>query len=202
MKALKYVPVVLACLCGYPCANADVIIDDAELKYFDADSDILITTNTVGGLGILVSDMGGGNYDFSYHLIANEYGLYSAYPGLEFIPSYADAETPIVSNNGIDPGLSLQTFSLNETKYYAYWEDIFGPNIGIDSTDNYGWVGLKYTGTELIVTNSATALGGGIIVGTYTQIPEPSSALLLAFGSGGILFYRRAKRRQQEHRIS
>ena len=32
-------------------------------------------------------------------------------------------------------------------------------------------------------------------------IPEPSSVLLLMVGSGGILFYRRAKRREQENRV-
>jgi len=31
-------------------------------------------------------------------------------------------------------------------------------------------------------------------------IPEPSSVLLLTFGSGNVLFYRRAKQRQRKNR--
>lgn len=33
-------------------------------------------------------------------------------------------------------------------------------------------------------------------------IPEPSSALLMMVGAGGLIFYRRARRREMEHHVS
>ncbi|MBC8206372.1 MAG: PEP-CTERM sorting domain-containing protein [Kiritimatiellales bacterium] len=171
---------------------ADIIVADAELISWDADSDMLIST---GGLGVQVSDMGGGTYNFSYYLIAYEYGLYSASEGLEFTPQYANSQTPLVSNNGIDPSFSIQNFSLNETKYFAYWEDNSWDSP--DNDDYYGWVSLTYTASGLVVSDSATALGGGVIVGTYTQVPEPATVLLFGLGGFGAWLLRR-QRKQQE----
>jgi len=69
------------------------------------------------------------------------------------------------------------------------------------SYDIYGWAELMYDGSDLHLLDSAAENDGvGIIAGQYVQVPEPSSVLLLTFGSGSILFYRRAKRRQQYRR--
>ena len=193
---------MLVCVLGVlnSASNADVIIGDAEFFQLGGVPPTVLITPNAGTLGISITDAGGGDYNFDAYYIAYEYGLYSAYLGMEFTPSYAEMQTPLVSNSGRGPSLSVQTFSLNETKYFAYWTDTdWSPP---DDQDYYGWVGLTYTGTELVISDSATAVGGGIIVGTYTQIPEPSSVLLLSMGAGGILFYRRAKRRQQEPLIN
>ena len=192
-KILYSLVAMLALTC--PTLNADVVIGAAEF-YDDWQLGTMLATKT-GALTVIVDDQGGGSYEFSTGLIGMAYRLFSSSYGLEFIPVQASD-----SQNRLVPGTSVQTFSLNETKYYAYWEDVFGTLDDPDSADNYGWVSLTYTGSDLEITDSSTALGGGIIVGTYTQIPEPSSVLLLTFGSGGILFYRRAKRRQQEQHVS
>lgn len=57
----------------------------------------------------------------------------------------------------------------------------------------------------LIETVSNSADWTGPISGGYlyvTVIPEPSSVLHMILGTGGILFYRRAKHRQQEQYIN
>lgn len=186
-------------------SNADVIIDDAVLQpnVFDPSPSnyVLTLSQSTGGIGLFainISGVGEGMYDFSYFGIAEEYGLYSTALGLEFIPSYALTHTPIVSNNGVDPGSSLQSFSLNQTKYYAYWDDRLGPDSDPDSNDNFGWVGMTYTDGGLLVSDGATALGGGIIVGTYTQVPEPATALLLVIGGVGAWLLRRDRRLRAE----
>lgn len=179
--------------------TADVIVGQAKIV-FDPWGGFDMLRSGTGGLGISVDGQGGGNYDFQFAFIAFEYGLYSAYYGMEFTPSYADTQTPLVSNNGIDPMASVQSFSLGETKYYAFWEDVFPGGVAdeADNADNYGWVSLTYNGSALVVTDSATALGGGIIVGTYTQIPEPATVLLFGLGGFGVWLLRRNKRHQDE----
>ena len=178
-------------------SKADVIIGDAQLNPGTSSSLMLVTTNSnpAGGLSVIIDDLGGGSYEFTDGILSF-YGLYAAAPGLDFTPSYAN------SNSILVPGTSIQTFTLNETKYFAYWEDDMMSTGTPVVEDNYGWVSLTHTVSGLSISNSATAIGGGIIVGTYTQIPEPSSVLLLMFGSGSILFYRRAKCRQQGQHIS
>jgi len=167
--------------------NADVIVDDAELKYIALfDSDMLITTNITGGLSVLVNEIGGGDFEFSTGVVGSSYRLFSSGHGLELTSVQATDWLVLV------PGTSLQAFSLGETRYYSYWEDILGSDRDIpDATDNYGWVSLTYTGTELVVSDSATALGGGIIVGTYTQVPEPATVLLFGLGGFGAWLLRR-----------
>jgi len=86
-------------------------------------------------------------------------------------------------------------FSLNETKYFAYWDDSFGSaeNPSPDNNNHYGWINLTYTAAGLISTDGATAIGDGIIVGTYTQVPEPVTILLFSLGGLGTWLLRRSK---------
>lgn len=85
----------------------------------------------------------------------------------------------------------------NVSFYMAFWEDSDDPSYGFPGNDVYGWAELMWDGAGLHLLDSAAENDGvGIIAGRYEQVPEPSSVLLLAFGSGGILFYRRAKRRR------
>ena len=184
MSIKVYLSIMLASVFAVliPTSNADLIIGDAKLSHMGVPepSVMLLTENLAGGLSVLITDQGGGSFEFATGFIAMSYRLFSATPGLEFDPIYA-------SNwqSALIPGTSIQVFSTNETKYYAYWEEteLFEPDPDPNSVDNYGWVSLTYTGTDLVITDSATAFGGGIIVGAYTQIPEPSSVLLLAFGA-------------------
>ncbi|MEI8207117.1 MAG: PEP-CTERM sorting domain-containing protein [Kiritimatiellales bacterium] len=199
IKRLLFVGTYIFNLLVWP-TTADVIVGKAQIIYIPGLDYNLLISRSGGGLGIILDEQGGGNYNFDSGLIAGEFSLYGASSGMEFNPTYADTQTPLVSNNGIDSGTSLQSFLLGETKYYAFWEDVFSGGGGdkVDNADNYGWVSLTYNGSALVVTDSATALGGGIIVGTYTQIPEPATVLLFGLGGFGAWLLRRNKQHQDE----
>ncbi len=180
--------VMLLAAAWKPQACADVIIGNAELVAVTPTippytSTVLLSLTDApdSALGVLVGDLGSGDFEFTTGLIALDYRLFSATPGLDFSPSNAEDV-----GSALVPGSSVQHFSINETKYFAYWADKFPSDPQPDSGDYYGWVSLTYGGSELVISDSATAAGGGIIVGTYTQIPEPSSVLLLIVGAIGL----------------
>ena len=173
-------------------ARGDVIV--TNVHYSSIIPNMIVSGS---GLSLTVTDRGGGNYDLSDDTLI-PYRLFSANYGLEFTYSNINWNTQLLTSK-----TSSQTFSVNETKLYTFWEDLPGSDLNTpDQDDYYGWFSLTHTGSELLISDSATATSGGIIVGTYTQIPEPSSALLLTMGSGGILFYRRAKRCKREGNLS
>ena len=191
---MKMLGNIFVCLLIASIARADVIVGDA--KFIDGPpSSVMLVAPESGGLSVIINNQGEGSYEFTDGILTT-YGLYAAVPALEFTSTYAASHSVLV------PGTSIQAFALNETRYYAYWGAPISVSGIPEPDDKYGWVSLTHTGSELVISDSATATSGGIIVGTYTQIPEPSSVLLLTMGSGGILFYRRAKYRQTEQHIS
>jgi hypothetical protein len=175
-----------------------VIANDAAILPIFGSGQYLTLTNSLQGrpglFAIQISSNSPSQYTFSYWGIAELYALYDVSPGITIDPSFAAATTPLVSNSG-DPGSSLQTFSLGQSRYYAYWDDRFYDShvaYGIpDVTDFYGWVRITRTVSGLQVSSSATALGGGIIAGTFTQVPEPSASVLTLLGVGLYLCARR-----------
>jgi hypothetical protein len=181
-----------------------VIANDAAILPLSGSGQYLTLTNSVnpsqgryGLFAIQISSGGGSQFTFSYAGIAEEYALYAVTPGTVIDPSFAALTIPLVSNNGVDPGSSVQTFALGQSSYFGYWDDrqLFGIDPGIQGTpdiyDNYGWVLLTRTAAGLQVSSSATALGGGIIAGTFTQVPEPSVSVLVLLGLGLALALRR-----------
>ncbi len=183
----------LAQIYAFSVSAQGVIANDAEIvPLAGPGTSYLMLTKSIGGLGrnglfaIQTKSNSPSQYTFSYAGIAEEYALYSVGPGISVDPSFATSTIPLVSNNGIDPGSSVQTFSLGQSRYFAYWDDRFYDShieYGIpDITDYYGWALITRTASGLQVSSSATALGGGIIAGTLTQIPEPSAGMLSLLG--------------------
>lgn len=188
---LKVIALVASVQISDLTANAQgVIANDAAILPIFGSGQYLTLTNSLQGrpglFAIQIASNSPSQFTFSYAGIAELYALYDVSPGVAIDPSFAAATTPLVSNNGVDSGSSVQVFSLGQSRYYAYWDDRYydsGIAYGIpDSTDNYGWVQITRTVSGLRVSSSATALGGGIIAGTLTQIPEPSAGLLLLLG--------------------
>src|SRR4029434_3289344 len=155
-------------------ANASVIFNDATISSGPFGYQLTLTQSIPSGMGLFaigIQDLGGGDYRFSYSGIAEYYSLHNAILGLAFTPAYVNADVPLVSNDGSDPRAAVLNFSPNESKYLAYWDDRTFNNAP-DPNDNYGWVRVTRTGSALIASESVTAIGGGIRVGTSTQIPE------------------------------
>ena len=176
-------------------SEAEVIVNDAVIvahPYIASNQVLYLTQSTsAGGLfGIEIANAGTAMFQFSYFGIAEEYGLFTVTLGTAFDPAFALAHDPIVSNNGMDPGSNIQAFALNQSKYFGYWDDRFNDR-GPDSNDNYGWVRITRTASGLVASSSATAIGGGIVIGTTAQIPEPSASLLIVLSVGLNLTRRR-----------
>ena len=69
------------------------------------------------------------------------------------------------------------------------------PRHGFSSVVDSKWISFgDEPGTNLRAFYAVSEL--------VTVIPEPSSVLLLTFGSGGLIFYRRAKRREENRHFS
>jgi len=176
-----------------------VIPNDAAILPIYGFGEFLTLTNSLQGrpglFAIRITSNSPSQFTFSYSGIAEEYALYDVRPGVAIDPIFAAATLPLVSNNGVDPGSSVQTFLPGQSRFYAYWDDRFfdtGASLGIpDITDNYGWVQITLTPWGLRASASATALGGGIVAGTLTQIPEPSVGVLSFLGIVSLLVFRR-----------
>lgn len=192
---------VVMYLCSLLCAlasevSADVMVTNATFTLRPSNppySWVAILTaptpNQESYLGVQVGDLGGGSYEFSTGLIAGDYSWFSVSPGLEFTTLYVASR---VSDYGVF------NFFLNETKHFAHWADVFPGGVpeDPDNSDNYGWVSVTHTLSGLVISDSATAEGDGIIVGTYTQVPEPATIFLFGLGGFGAWLLRRNKKFQ------
>lgn len=174
--------------------HADVITGDVDILYDYGEYDLLLLSKSIpagdGAFAIAIFDQGSGAHKFEYWSIAEEIAFYDSSYGTEFTPLLASQLTPLVSNTGEGPNSSIINFTFGQSKYFSYWDARSPFGTSPNSDDNFGWVELKWTGSNLEVLGSATAIDGGIIVGTTTQIPEPSTMVLLGGGSLAIYLFR------------
>jgi hypothetical protein len=147
-----------------------------------------------GGLfSLSVTTVAAGQYRLNYYGIAELYSVHAASAGLVFTPQYVSADAPLLSNSG-SPAEHQFSLTVGQSALFAYWDNAlyqFGSaqpgapgNPAPDLYDAYGWFRLQRTPTGLTIADSATAMGGGIIVGTYNAVPEPS---VLSFGALALL---------------
>ncbi len=141
-----------------------------------------------GGLfAVGVTTLAVGQYRFNYYGIAETYSIHAATAGLAFTPSYVFGDTPLLRNDN-NPGQFDITMTLGQSMYFAYWDNALyqfnstqpgAPGSpSPDPYDAYGWFRLTRQVSGLVISGSATAMGGGIIVGTTTAIPEPTCLTL------------------------
>jgi hypothetical protein len=137
-----------------------------------------------GGLfSLSVTTVGAVQYRLNYYGIAELYSVHAATNGQAFTPAYVSADPPLISNSG-SPAEHEFSLTVGQSALFAYWDNAlyqFGSsqpgapgNPAPDAYDAYGWFSLRRTPTGLTIADSATAMGGGIIVGTYNAVPEPS----------------------------
>lgn len=141
-----------------------------------------------GGLfAVGVTTLAVGQYRFNYYGIAETYSIHAATAGLAFTPAYVLGDTPLLRNDN-NPGQFDITMTLGQSMFFAYWDNaLYMPNStqpgapgspSPDGHDAYGWFRLTRQGAGLVISGSATAMGGGIIVGSAVAIPEPPSVAL------------------------
>lgn len=153
--------------------------------------------NAGGLFSIRVTTLGVGQYRFNYYGIAELYSLHFATVGLAFTPTLVLGDTPLLNNNN-NPGQFDFNLGVNQSRYFAYWDNALyisnpplGASPGPDDYDAYGWFRLTRTVSGLTISDSATAMGNGIVVGTYTAVPEPSFFAIGAVGLLGLIYRRK-----------
>lgn len=150
-----------------------------------------------GGFFVLrLSTLSAGNYQLDYYGIAELYSVHAVSSGAAVTPAFVAGDPPLLNNNNT-PGSYQFLLGLGQSKLFAYWDDAL--NLGNplpggtpgapDSTDAYGWFRLTRQVAGLVISDSATAMGGGIFAGTYTAVPEPASFVLglAGFGVAGLI---------------
>ena len=176
-------------------ASAFIIVDDAALDTDWPMSDYLLylTQSIPPGQGLFaisITDNGNNDYEFNYSGIAEYYALYAAVSGTALTPSYAQNTTPLVANYEPGPFSSTINIPLDSSIFLGYWDDRDFEDVP-SQNDNYGWIELMNTTDGLTIWGGATAIGGGIYVGTYSQIPEPSTFILLCTGALALVWRKR-----------
>lgn len=190
MKALFRIPLVVGWLAAAANVGATVISDDAALGPGApfGEYQLSLTASIPPGEGALfiTFDSAGGNlFGFSTsantYAIAERFTLYELTYGAAFTPDYVAGATPLFDNTG--PANWQIAIPLYASIYLAIWDDRETFDNAPTANDSYGWIQLTHTASGLAGSASATALGGGIVVGTTSQIPEPATAALLALGA-------------------
>jgi hypothetical protein len=114
------------------------------------------------------------NFTFSDMGIAEPNRLFLSEFGDRFDVLYLQSH-PSFATNWNNHGAGTFTLLPGESRYLAYWDLRF-----FSDNDLFGWAHLTNIDGQLVVAASATAVGGGIVVGTLERIPEPSTGGILA----------------------
>ena len=154
-----------------------------------------------GGFFVLsLTTIAVGQYQLGYYGIAEAYSVHAATQGLSLTPAYVSTNAPLLSNFNT-PGQYQFSLAVGQSMLFGYWDNAIyqlgSPMPGApgnpapDIYDAYGWFRLTRTVSGIVISDSATALGGGIIAGTY--VPEPTGAAMLITGTLVIGLWRRRR---------
>ena len=119
------IALVMAQLCAsHLSAQSTIIAADAAMTPLSGSGQYLTLTKSIpsgaGLFAIQIITQSVSEFAFSLAGIAEEYALFAVVSGVVIDPAFVTSTTPIVSNNGIDPGSSLQVFSFNQRKLFGY----------------------------------------------------------------------------------
>ncbi len=120
--------------------------------------------------------------------VGGGFAFYSVSNLTVFDVRYAQSQQPFSGNIGNGTG-TLQT-PLNTPFYLGYYVQNSLPSSTINATSNdgYGWAELVRGSNGLSLIDSALQNpSGGIIVGTTTTVPEPSTWGFLGLGAATLL---------------
>ena len=194
---------LLAAACMADNAVATVYIDDAVINPGGwppgTDYTISLSQTVTPNFSIGISALGNNEFLFTCLGIAELYSLHVVTSDLYYDPVYVGNTTPFIYN--WDTPTNSISIELYESVLFGYWDDKERFEVE-DRTpavnDSYGWFELQNSDSGLVIIDGATAVGGGIIAGTYTQIPEPSTIALLLVGTFGLLINGRNKKKFQQ----
>jgi hypothetical protein len=173
--------------------QAAVIANDATLTSggISGDYAITLTQSIPSGFGWFWVTFDRVNVSFyQFDIMQNDYSiaegtaLFQVNAGTVFDATYVANHTPLFSNLG--PANWSFSLPFNTSLYFAYWDQKLSASWPPTANDHYGWIQITNAPGGLVATSGATALSDGIIVGTLTQLPEPSSRFLV--GTGFALF--------------
>jgi hypothetical protein len=193
------------CLAAPLAGAADVVTNDAVLFAQPGGAALGLALSIPVGEGacaFLFQQGEGLSTVISGYSIAELCELFEVAPGDVFDAAYVAAHAPVVSNSGV-PESTVIAAGVT-TKVFGYWDDRLIWNVsntpGVpDAYDNYGWAAVAFEADEdggtvsWRLLDGATARGGGIVVGTYTAVPEPAS-YGLAGGLAALVWVARRRR--------
>lgn len=195
-----------ACLAAPLAGAAEVVTNDAVLFAQPGGAALGLALSIPVGEGacaFLFQQGEGLSTVISAYSIAELCELFEVAPGDVFDAAYVAAHAPAVSNSGV-PESTVIAAGVT-TRVFGYWDDRSIWTVGNtpdvpDAYDNYGWVALAFEADQDAgtvswrVLDGATARGGGIVVGTYTAVPEPA-AYGLAGGLAALVWVAGRRRR-------
>lgn len=190
MKAipiLAILGVVVTCKAAVIQNDAIIIPAGTSPHFFTTST---FSVNSAGFLMVSISGSGS-SFTFSAQGIADAYSLFQVNYEDKFNVEFANTQTSFV-NNWSNPGPSVLNLALGQSAYLAYWDQGSGPpRLIAQEQDVFGWAQLTNSNGILVVTESATALGGGIKVGTLQQIPESNTTTVVGLGIALLCLRRR-----------
>lgn len=169
--------VTLLALCLGSLAQAATIVNHFEIyPYSDYYTPSGYAVSYHGYPDAMLSLVSGSTYQFTARGLAEEFAFYEVKVGDLINQAFRDSSTALISNN-FGPNVATISIPVFGGKYLGYWARADWDG-GEWRSNHYGWVRIVRTSSGLAASASATSTGNGIHVGSFSEVPEPSTSLL------------------------
>ena len=198
LKSIIYLLAVSLCLINAR-AKGDVYTTGVALNFGGGQGSVSAWTQpNLGGDGAII----GISIDNNLVLRPTAFSIgighvwYSVAPGTVIDPAFA-ASAPAFANAFTGDLSGHIQLTLNQTFLLGFWLDA-NVNAVPGPGDRFGWASFRYNASGLSLLGSAIeSTGAGIIAGTTTVVPEPSTVCLLFSALAAAMTYLSCRRRRQ-----